>query len=93
MNIDLCRPDEITQEKLLLEFNFQNVKMPYESYKGDYASVKYYIKIIIVSTVKNAEYIKEFAVVNPHDSSILQKNDEPIKMQVGKDEFINLFPA
>ena len=31
MNIDLCRPDEITQEKLLLEFNFQNVKMPYES--------------------------------------------------------------
>ncbi len=90
MNIDLCRPDEITQEKLLLEFNFQNVKMPYESYKGDYASVKYYIKIIIVSTVKNAEYIKEFAVVNPHDSSILQKNDEPIYMQVGMKQKMSL---
>ena len=90
MNVDLCRPDEITQEKLLLEFNFQNVKMPYESYKGDYASVKYYVKIIIVSTVKNAEFIKEFAVVNPHDSSILQKNDEPIYMQVGMKQKMSL---
>ena len=80
---DLSPADEITQEKVLFEFNFQNVKMPYESYKGDYASVKYYIKIIIVSTVKNSEYDKEFAVVNPHDSAILEKNDEPIYMQVG----------
>ena len=83
MNSDLSPPEEITQEKVLLEFNFQNVKMPYESYKGDYASVKYYIKIIIISSVKNTEYEKEFAVVNPHDNSILQKNDEPIYMQVG----------
>ena len=90
MNLDLCRPDEITQEKILLEFNFQNVKMPYESYKGDYASVKYYVKIIIVSTVKNTEYVKEFAVVNPYESSILQKNDEPIFMQVGMKQKMNL---
>ena len=75
--------EEITQEKILLEFNFQNAKMPYESYKGDYASVKYYIKVIIISSVKNTEYEKEFAVVNPYDNSILQKNDEPIYMQVG----------
>ena len=83
MNQDLCPPEEITQEKILLEFNFQNAKMPYESYKGDYASVKYYIKVIIISSVKNTEYEKEFAVVNPYDNSILQKNDEPIYMQVG----------
>ena len=82
MNSDLSPPEEITQEKVLLEFNFQNVKMPYESYKGDYASVKYYIKIIIISSVKNTEYEKEFAVVNPHDNSILKKNDESIYMQV-----------
>ena len=83
MNQDLSPPEEITQEKILLEFNFQNAKMPYESYKGDYASVKYYIKVIIISSVKNTEYEKEFAVVNPYDNSILQKNDEPIYMQVG----------
>ena len=73
---DICQPDEVTQDKIILEFNFQNVRLPYESYKGDYASVKYYIKIIIALTVKNTEYEKEFAVVNPHNSTILEKNDE-----------------
>ena len=90
MNQDICGPEEVTKDKISLEFNFQNVKMPYESYKGDYASVRYFIKIIIISTVKNTEYEKEFAVVNPHNSSILQKNDEPIKMQVGMKNKLSL---
>ena len=90
MNTDLCPPGEITQEKIMFEFNFQDVKMPYESYKGDYASVKYFIRIVIISTVKNTEFEKEFAVVNPYDNSILQKNDEPIKMQVGMKNKLSL---
>ena len=90
MNTDLSPPGEITQEKILFEFNFQDVKMPYESYKGDYASVKYFIRIIIVSTVKNTEFEKEFAVVNPYDNSILQKNDEPIQMHVGMKNKVSL---
>ena len=87
---DICHADEVTQDKITLEFNFQNVRLPYESYKGDYASVKYYIKIIIALTVKNTEYEKEFAVVNPYNSSILEKNDEPIKMQVGMKNKLSL---
>ena len=90
MSSDISRPEEIIQEKTILSFNFQYVKLPYESYKGDYATVKYYVKIIIISTYKNAEYEKEFAVVNPYDSSILQKNDEPIHMQVGMKQKLSL---
>ena len=75
---------------MFLDFNFQNVKLPYESYKGDYATIKYYIKIIIISTFQNAEYEKEFAVVNPYDKSILKKNDEPIRMQVGMKQKMSL---
>ena len=90
ISTDISRPEEITQEKVYLNFNFQNVKLPYESYKGDYATIKYYIKIIIISTYKNAEYEKEFAVVNPYDSSILKKNDEPIRMQVGMKQKMSL---
>ena len=90
MSSDISRPEEIIQEKTILSFNFQNVKLPYESYKGDYATVKYYVKIIIISNYKNAEYEKEFAVVNPYDSSILQKNDEPIHMQVGMKQKLSL---
>ena len=80
---DISRPEEITQEKTTLEFAFKNVKLPFESYKGDYATVKYFIKIIILHTIKNEEYTKEFAVVNPNDKSILDVKDEPIKLQVG----------
>ena len=90
LNQNLCRPDEVTQDKVLLEFNFQNVKMPYESYKGDYASVKYFIKVVILSTIKNIDYEKEFAVVNPHNNSVLGKNDEPIRMQVGMKNRLSL---
>jgi len=87
---DISRPEEITQEKIFVDFLFQNVKLPYESYKGDYASVKYYIKIIILSTYKSIECEKEFAVVNPYDSSILQNNDEPIQLQVGMKKKLSL---
>ena len=52
--------------------------------------MKYFIRIIIVATYKNAEYEKEFAVVNPFDSSILKKNDEPIRMQVGMKNKLSL---
>ena len=86
----MSRPEEIRQEKVYLNFGFQNVKLPYESYKGDYATIKYYVKIIIVTTFKNAEYEKEFAVVNPYDSSILQRNDEPIQMKVGLKQKLSL---
>jgi len=90
LSSDLCRPGEITIEKILYNFSFQNVKLPYESYKGDYAIVKYYIKIIILSNYKNIEYEKEFAVVNPYDNSILESNDEPIRMKVGMKEKMSL---
>ena len=52
--------------------------------------MKYFFRIIIVATYKNAEYEKEFAVVNPFDSSILKKNDEPIRMQVGMKQKLSL---
>ena len=87
---EICRPEEITKEKSYINFNFGNPKLPYESYKGDYATVKYYVKIIITATYKNAEYEKEFAVVNPSDSSILRNNDEPIQMQVGMKQKLSL---
>ena len=90
LSTDICRPEEITQEKTFLDFQFQNPKLPYESYKGDYASVKYFVRIIITATYKNSEYEKEFAVVNPYDSSILKQNDEPIRMQVGMKQKLSL---
>jgi len=74
----------------MLQFNFRNPNLKYESYKGTYASVKYFIKIIIDSTLKASTYEKEFAVVNPNDESILYENDFPIRLKVGVKNVLSL---
>ena len=52
MSYDISSPKEIIQEKTILSFN--------EPYKGDYyETVKYYVKIIFITTYKNEEYKKD----------------------------------
>ena len=90
---DLAPQGEIIQEKTILEFNFRNPYLKYESYKGNYAGVKYIIKIIIDSnliTLISSSYEKEFAVVNPNEESILYQNDFPIKLRVGVKNVLSL---
>ena len=87
---DIIPAGEIYQEKTLLEFNFKNPYIKYESYKGSYASVKYYIKVIIDSTFTSSTYEKEFAVVNPNDDSVLYENDFPIKLKVGVKNVVSM---
>jgi len=87
---ELMSAGEVVQEKIKLNFNFRSPYLKYESYKGKHASVKYFIKIIIDSTLSNSSYEKEFAVVNPYDESILYENDFPLKMRVGVKNILSL---
>ena len=90
---DLNPAGEIIQEKTILEFNFKNPFLKYESYKGDYASVKYLVRLIIYSNFINLMSNvceKEFAVVNPYDKSILYENDYPVKLKVGVKNVLSL---
>ena len=87
---DLMSAGEIIQEKITLDFNFRNPYLKYGSYKGKYASVKYFVKIIIDSILVNSTYEKEFAVVNPSDESILYENDLPLNLRVGVKNILSL---
>ena len=87
---DLSPPDEIFKEKTSYEFNFPYPFLKHESYKGNYASVKYFIKIIIETSILSTTFEKEFAVVNPHKESILYKNDFPIRLKVGVKNVLSL---
>ena len=87
---DLMSGGEIIQEKITLDFNFRSPYLKYESYKGKYASVKYFVKIIIDSILINSTYEKEFAVVNPYDESILNENDFPLNLRVGVKNILSL---
>ena len=81
---------EIFKEKTNYEFNFKRPRLKYESYKGNYASVKYFIKIIIETSIISPSYEKEFAVVNPFNSSVLRKNDSPLILKVGVKNVLSL---
>ena len=87
---DLSPPDEIFKEKTSYEFNFPYPFLKHESYKGNYASVKYFIKIIIETSILSTTFEKEFAVVNPHKESILYKNDFPLRLRVGVKNVLSL---
>ena len=87
---DLMSAGEIIQEKIILDFNFRNPYLKYESYKGKYASVKYFIKIVIDSILVNSTYEKEFAVVNPYNESILYQNDFPLNLRIGVKNILSL---
>ena len=73
-----------------IPFVFKNTKLLYESYKGSYAQVKYYIKIIINANLINYTYEEEFAAVNPNDDSILMENDDNIKITVGIQNLLSI---
>ena len=87
---EISKNGSLTKENTSYNFNFKNVKLPYESYKGDAIGVKYMIKVNIIKTMRTISYEEEFAVVKPNDESILKKNDEPISMNVGIKELLSV---
>ena len=88
LNKVLSKNGSLTKDITSYNFNFNKVKLPYESYKGDSIEVKYIIKVNIINLVRTISYEEEFVVVKPNEKSILKKNDEPISMNVGfKDLF------
>ena len=90
LGCEIAREGEISSPSSKYSFSFQNTTFKYESYKGINISVKYFIKIIINSNIKNFIYEKEFAVALPKDNTILYENDEIIKLSVGLKSLLDL---
>ena len=90
LGIEILRPGIIENLSTIVPFSFKNTKLIHESYKGLYAQVKYYIKIIINSNIINYTYEEEFAAVNPNDEGILIENDDSIKMSVGIQNLLSI---
>ena len=71
-------------------FNFPQVNMKYESYKGDYAVVKYIIRVTIETKLRSLKYENEFCVINPIEKKILDYKIEPIQLGVGIKDLLQL---
>ena len=80
----------LTTETNSYPFKFQNVQKQYETYRGFSKNVKYLLRLTIETTFKTLTYDQEFGVINPEPASVLETNNEPIKLEVGIDEWIHL---
>ena len=90
LNNELSKSGILSKEKTIFNFNFKKVKFQYESYRGDLISLKYFIKVNIVKTMRTFSFEEEFAVIKPYTAEILKKNDEPISMHVGIKDLLNI---
>jgi len=53
-------------------------------------NVKYYIKVTIITKFRNCEYEQEFAVIRPDFPDVLKQDNQPIKLEVGIEDWLHL---
>jgi vacuolar protein sorting-associated protein 26 len=80
----------ISSEITNLNFEFKNVEKQFETYRGNNIIVKYTLKVIVLSKMRQATQEIEFGVINPRDSSILDSENDPIKLEVGIEDWLHL---
>jgi len=80
----------LTNEVTNLSFEFKNVEKQYETYRGNNIIVKYTLKVYVMSKMRQATQEIEFAVVNPRDQSLLATENDPIKLEVGIEDWLHL---
>ena len=63
-------------------FTFSNVEKQYESYRGSYVNVKYYLKVTITRKYNQVTKEREFLVINPLQIEEIPKGSEKICSEV-----------
>ena len=71
-------------------FQFKNVQKQYESFRGESRNIKYYLRLSIDTKFRTLLYEQEFLVRNPEPVSILSENNQPIKLEVGIEDWLHL---
>jgi vacuolar protein sorting-associated protein 26 len=87
---DLEPPGILTTEISNMNFNFTNVEKQYETYRGNNMSVRYLLKVTISTKMRTLTWEQEFGVINPYPASVLADSNEPIKLEVGIEDWLHL---
>ena len=90
LNYDLENIGILKNEINTFQFDFKKVQKQYESYRGEKRNIKYFLKLLIDTKLKNLIYEQEFLVMNTRPKSILNENNKPIKIEVGVEDWLHL---
>ena len=80
----------LTTEVNTYPFKFMNVQKQFETYRGFCKNVKYLLRLTIETRFKTLTYDQEFAVINPENPSVLETDNQPIKLEVGIEDWLHL---
>ena len=87
---ELCPPGTLSNQINTFKYSFNNVELSYESYRGIEFNVKYILRVVIGTTLRSLTWEREFGVVRPMTKDVLKENNEPIKMDVGIEDWLHL---
>ena len=84
---ELSPPGRLSNQINTFKYSFKNVD---ESYRGIEFNVKYILRVIIATTLRSLTWEREFGVVRPMTKEVLKTNNEPIRMDVGIEDWLHL---
>jgi vacuolar protein sorting-associated protein 26 len=87
---ELCPPGTLSNQINTFKYSFNNVELSYESYRGIEFNVKYILRVVIGTTLRALTWEREFGVVCPMTKDVLKDNNEPIRMDVGIENWLHL---
>jgi vacuolar protein sorting-associated protein 26 len=87
---ELSPPGTLSNQVNSFKYSFNNVELTYESYRGIEFNVRYILRVIIATTLRSLTKEREFGVVKPMTKEVLKNNNEPIRMDVGIENWLHL---
>jgi vacuolar protein sorting-associated protein 26 len=87
---DLEPPGTMTNEITNLTFAFNNVEKQYETYRGNNVQVRYLLRVTLTTSMKTITHDQEFGVINPEPITSLDNDNQPIKLEVGIEDWLHL---
>ena len=87
---ELCPAGKLVNQNNKFPFAFNNVEKQYESYRGIEFNVRYILRVIISCSLRNLTWEREFGVARPETKEILTTLNDPIKMDVGIEDWLHL---
>ena len=87
---ELCPAGKLVNQNNKFPFAFNNVEKQYESYRGIEFNVRYILRVIISCSLRNLTWEREFGVARPETKEILTTLNDPIRMDVGIEDWLHL---
>ena len=87
---DLEPPGSLSTEITNLPFSFSSVEKQFETYRGNNMQVRYLLRVTLSTKMRTFTYDQEFGVINPQQDSVMLKENDPIRLEVGIEDWLHL---